>query len=136
MTDTEAVRMMREHFEGLFPKTCTKCGTQYATVREYILRTQPAGPAISYDVELGDWQPANPLGTIAAGNCTCGTTLALSTAGLPLPKLHAVLHWLKTETEHRGVPPGQLIEWIRGEIRKQVLAESARGDASDEGRTP
>lgn len=96
-------------------------------MRDYVLSTRPAGPAISYDVELGDWQPANPLGTFAAGNCTCGTTLALTTAGLPLPKLHAALDWLKTETEHRGVPPGQLIEWVRDEIRKQVLAEAEPG---------
>lgn len=136
MTDAEVVRTMREHYEGLFPKTCPKCETHYATVRDYVLRTQPAGPAISYDAELGDWAPANPLGTFASGNCTCGTTLALSTAGLPLPKLHAVLHWLKTETEKRDVTPVQLIEWVRDEIRKQVLAEPEPGGRTEPAPKP
>jgi hypothetical protein len=136
MTDAEAVRMMREYFEGLFPRTCPKCGKHYGTVRDYILQTQPVGPAISYDVELGDWQPANPLGTFASGNCTCGTTLTLTTAGLPLPKLHAVLHWVKTETEIRGVTPGQLIGWVRDEIRQQVLAGPEPGVGSGNAPKP
>ena len=68
MTDAEAIRLMREHYEGLFPKTCAKCGRHYPVLRDYILNTRPAGPAISYDVELRDWQPTSPLGTIAAGN--------------------------------------------------------------------
>jgi len=119
--------MMREHYEGLFPKTCAKCGRHYPVLRDYILNTRPAGPAISYDVELRDWQPASPLGTIAAGNCPCGTTLALSTTDLPVPKMHAMLQWVKTETERRGVTPEKLIEWVRDEIRQQVLAESEPG---------
>ena len=109
---------------------------QYATVRDYALSIRPVGPVISYDAELGDWQPANPLGTFVTGNCTCGTTLALSTAGLPLPKIHAMLHWVKSETERRGVTPGQLIEWVRDEIRKQVLAEPEPGARPEQGRPP
>lgn len=136
MTDAEAVRTMREHFEGLFPKTCPKCGMQYATVRDYALSIRPVGPAISYDAELGDWAPTKPLGTFAIGNCSCGTTLALTTAGLPLPKLHAVLHWVKSETERRGVTPGQLIEWVRDEIRQQVLADPEPGARPELGRQP
>ena len=127
MTDAEAVQLMCAHFEGLFPRSCSKCQAHFATVRDFIRRTQRVGPVISYDVELRDWEPENPLGAFASVNCTCGTTLALSTAGMPVPKIHAVLHWVKTATERRGVTPEQLIDWVRDEIRKQVLAEPEPG---------
>jgi hypothetical protein len=124
MTDAEIVQMMREHFEGLFPKTCQGCGRCYTTLGDYVLNTKPTGPTISYDAELRDWRPTQPIGAIAAVNCSCGTTLALSTAGMPLPKIHAVLAWVQTEMARRGQDSQQVIGWVRDQIRQQVMARS------------
>jgi hypothetical protein len=88
------------------------------------LNTKPTGPTISYYAELRDWRPTQPIGAIAAVNCSCGTTLALSTAGMPLPKIHAVLAWVQTEMARRGQDSQQVIGWVRDQIRQQVMARS------------
>lgn len=69
MTDATLVRLVREHFEGLFPKSCSRCGRRFDTLRDYIRQTQRLGPAMSYDVEEGNWAPAEPLGTLVVSNC-------------------------------------------------------------------
>lgn len=125
MTDATLVRLVREHFEGLFPKTCPRCGRRFQNLRDYITQTERIGPALSYDVEEGDWAPEQPLGTLVVANCSCGTTLALSTEGMPLPRLHAGLNWLKVESRHRRQTPEQLLSWLRDEVRRQVLAGPA-----------
>ncbi len=125
MTDPGIVRLVRDHFEGLFPKVCPTCGRRFATLRDYVVATERLHPAISYDAELGDWAPARPIGTVAQANCPCGNTLALSTDGMPLPHVHQALHWIRTETEQRRVAPEVVITWMRDEIRAQVLGESA-----------
>ncbi|MGV8075223.1 MAG: hypothetical protein AB2L11_11780 [Syntrophobacteraceae bacterium] len=121
MTDEDIIQMMREHFEGLFPKHCTNCGRYFTTLREYILATKRIGATISYDAELGDWETKQPLGAVALANCSCGNTLALTTEGLPLPKIHTVLKWVRIETERRGVSSEELIGYVRDEIRKRAL---------------
>ncbi len=128
MTDATLVRLVREHFEGLFPKVCARCGRRYESLRDYIRQTERIGPAIAYDVEEGDWAPVNPLGALVASNCSCGTTLALSTQGMPLPDLHAGLNWLKKESRIRRQTPEHLLAWLRDEVRHQVLADDT-GDA-------
>ena len=56
-------------------------------------------------------------------NCHCGTTLALSTKGMPLSQTQQILEWIRTETVRRGVDPTKLFDYVRDEIRRQVLAE-------------
>jgi hypothetical protein len=125
MTDQEALHLVRQHFESLFPKTCSSCGRRFATLREYIVSTTRVGPAKSYDAELGDWKPAEPIGSLALSNCPCGSTLALSTEGMALPQRLALLSWVKIETQRRGVSSSQLLERMRDEIRRQVLSDQA-----------
>jgi len=121
MTDEEIIRMMHEHFAGLFPKVCPNCGRCFATLREYILDTKRVGPTISYDAEEGDWEPTQPIGAFALSNCSCGSTLALTTEGIPLSKIHLVLEWIKTETKQRGLSPVGVIDYVRDEVRKRAL---------------
>jgi hypothetical protein len=123
MTDDEIIQMMREHFAGLFPKVCPKCGRRFATLREYILDTQRIGTSISYDAEMGDWETTKPMGGVAHANCPCGTTIALTTDGMPLSQIHLVLKWIKDETKRRGLNPNDLLEYIRSEVRKRVLTD-------------
>ena len=65
MTDDEIIQMMREHFEGLFPRVCGNCGRYFASFRDYILNTTSIGESIFYDAELGDWETTKPIGGAA-----------------------------------------------------------------------
>jgi hypothetical protein len=128
MTEAEAVKIVREHFEGLFPKDCPSCGHRFGTLREYILLTKRHGVAMSYDAELGNWETVQPMGSVAMANCLCGSTLSLGTEGMPLPQRLELLKWVKTETERRGMSPSELLEHMRDEIRRQVLSGATPGD--------
>jgi hypothetical protein len=124
MTDAEAIRIMREHVERLFPKKCPNCQRSFVTLREYVLATKPLGATLSYDAEAGDWNPAEPVGTTAMANCPCGTTLTLTSDGISLMKMWRLLNWARVERKRRGIKQDQLLTYIRGEIRKQVLSEA------------
>jgi hypothetical protein len=47
--------------------------------------------------------------------------VALSTQGMALPQRLALLSWVRTETQRRGISPSELLEGLRDELRKQVL---------------
>jgi hypothetical protein len=125
MTDDEIIQMVREHYEGLFPKFCPKCGRHFATLREYILGTERIGTTTCYDAEIGDWETTQPIGAAAHSNCPCGTTMTLTSEGMPVPQVHLVLKWIKEETQRQGLSPLELINYVRNEVRKRVLADSA-----------
>ena len=116
LTEAEVIRIMREHLEGLFPKVCTNCKRRFANLREYLLVTKHLGSSISYDAEAGDWTPVRPVGTLTFANCPCGTTLALSSNGMPLLRLWSLLNWARIETKRRGLTPRELLDYLRDEI--------------------
>jgi len=70
-----------------------------------------------------------PLGTMTYANCPCGTTLALTSQGMPLSQLWALLGWARLETKRRGLSPQELLNYLRLEICKQVLATPDQGNA-------
>ena len=123
MTEADVIRIMRQHLEGLFPKTCPKCHHVFATLREYLLTTTHLGPAMPYDPEAGNWIPYQPLGLMTYANCACGNTLTLSSKGLPLIPYWRLLRWARQETKQRGLSPQALLNYLRDEICKQVLAK-------------
>lgn len=123
MKEDDVIRMMREHLEGLFPKSCGNCGRRFATLREYLLVTEHKGSAMPYDADFGDWKPLKPLGTFTYASCPCGNPVALSSRGMPLSQLWPLLAWAKLETKKRGMSPQELLNYLRDEICKQVLAE-------------
>jgi hypothetical protein len=127
MTEADVIRAMREHLEGLFPRTCPNCQRRFATLREYLQVTTHQGPPIPYDAQADNWQPIKPLGTVTLSNCPCGSTLALSSNGMPLPRLWRLLNWARTETQRRNLSPQALLAYLRDEICKQVLAEPGPG---------
>jgi hypothetical protein len=122
MTFDEAVETLRTHCERLFPKACS-CGRRFDSLSHYIRETTPVGPTISYDATVGDWRPAQPLGSFALANCRCGNTLALSTDGMPLSTRHALLAFIKGETERMGSRPHEVTDDLRAEVRRRVLAD-------------
>ncbi len=121
MTTDEVIRVIRDHLEDAFPKVCTTCGREFATLRDYIKHTTPVGATLSLDASEGDWAPTHPIGTFALANCSCGSTLALTTDGLPQATRRAMLGWLQAETERLGVTPDVVLGRVREEIRARVL---------------
>jgi hypothetical protein len=128
MIEAEIVQSAREYFESLFPKICSNCNRCFATLREYILITKPIGQTMSFDAELGDWTTTQPIGSMAQANCPCGSTLTLSTEGMPLPQRLVLLNWVRMETQRRGLSLSKLLGYLRDAVRQQVLAETVRGD--------
>ncbi len=123
MTEHDIVHTLRKFFAGLFPRTCPKCGRTFATIREYVVATQPVWPSIDYDMELGQDTTSNPMGALIMANCACGSTLALSSRTLPVEQAHAIRNWIRAEAQRRGVEPAALINHLRGEGRRLILGE-------------
>ncbi len=126
MTEAEVIHLLREHVEGQFPKVCPNCQWTYASLQEFLLTTQRVGPIMSYDAELGNWNPVRQIGTMALSNCACGSTLALTSEGLPLAEFKGFLDWIRTETLRQGLSQGVLLGRLRDEMRRQILAEMAK----------
>ncbi len=124
MTEAEALLLIRRHFEGLFPRSCSGCGRTFATLRDYILTTETVGGVRSYDAELGDWAPDEPLGSMALANCPCGNTISLGTDGMALEHRLALLNFVKEASERLAVAPAVVLERLRDEVRNQVLSEA------------
>ena len=112
---------MRAHLEAQFPRACSNCRRSFATLREYLLNTDYVGDA-PHDAEAGDWRPKAPMGTMTYANCRCGSTLALSSEGMPLPRLWSLMSWARGETKRRNLTPRQLLNYLHDEICKQVIA--------------
>ena len=123
MTEEEFIRLNYEHYASLFPRTCSSCGRIFASLREYIQATRPVGATISYDAELGEWKTTQPLGAAALANCSCGSTLALTTDGMPLGDIQRMLEWMKVETAKRGVTPAELLGCVREQVRKLAMTD-------------
>lgn len=123
MTEEEVVSTIRAHLEGQFPKVCANCERCYPTFRNYLQNTSRLGSAMSYDAELGNWEPVKPLGAITHSNCPCGSTLALSSAGMPLLQLWSLLNWARVETKKRNQTTEALLNYLREVVCKQVLAD-------------
>src|SRR5882724_9309416 len=93
------MRLIHEHIRGLFPKTCPKCRRTFASYRDYLAHTQPIGTPVSYDLEQGDVKPVDSIGNLSMANCACGSTLSLSSEGMPIADLWKVLKWIKLEVQ-------------------------------------
>jgi hypothetical protein len=127
LTEAEVIQRLRRHHEGFFPKTCSNCGHVFGTLREYVQSTERLWPATSYDAELHrfDVQPELQLGGMAMANCLCGSTLALSTKDMPNEQMRGLLGWAQAEMKQRGLTQHELADYLRDEIRRQVLAAPA-----------
>lgn len=123
MTEEEVVQILCKYFESLFPKICPNCKRCFSSLREYILGTTRIGPTVSYDAEIGNWKSKKLIGSMVSANCPCGSTLTLTTKKMELSLRMKLLNWVMTETQKRCVNSSQLLEYLRDEVRKQVLSE-------------
>ncbi len=119
-----AVEIVRRHLkEQYFPLRCSCCGKEYATLCDYIAETTPIGRPVSYDLDIGTIRLGQMLGVMAMANCSCGSTLALSSKGLSKVVQLQLLGWALFEARRRSIPISDLLQIIREEIRMRELSQ-------------
>lgn len=123
MTEAEVIDVMRHHLEGKFPKKCAFCDRTYSSLKDYLLHTTHVGPPKSYDVELGLYQPTQPIGTLSLANCACGNTLTMDSTGMSLTTMWRLIAWLMGEMARRGQTPSEVLEDLRSAIDRVTLAD-------------
>jgi hypothetical protein len=120
MTEDDVVHIVRSYIEGLFPKVCSNCGRRFVSLRDYLETTTHLANPILYD-DIAESIPPRPLGPLSLASCPCGTTLAISGRGIPLPQMIELLTWARTESRQRSISLRELLRHIRDRIDRQVL---------------
>ena len=115
------IDQMRVSMESQFPTGCNVCRQQYGSLRQYLQTTKTVGPAMSYDADMGDWQPLKPMGIFMLANCLCGNTMALSSSQMPLPQLWLLLAWVRRQMEIRQQTSEEILNNLRTKITRQVV---------------
>lgn len=123
LTDSEVIKIVRDHIERQFPMKCSMCEHRFLTLKDYLEYTTHLGEPVSYDAEKGDWRPLEPLGTLSYANCRCGTTLTISSHGMGLLTMWRLLRWARTESSRRKIGMSELLHDLRQKIDRQVLSE-------------
>ena len=125
MNEHDVVAIVRAHIETKFPKSCSKCGRTFASLKEYLQTTTHVGNPVSYDADLKSWRPFKPVGTLSFANCKCGTTLAISSDGMGLVVMWRLLRWARKESTARNISVGELLDGVREKIDRQVLGHES-----------
>jgi hypothetical protein len=120
MTEDDVVRIVRSYIEGLFPRVCSNCGRRFVSLRDYLEMTTHLASPILYD-DIADSVPEKPIGPMSLANCTCGTTLTVSSSGIPTAQMVELLTWARTESRRRSISLRELLRHIRDRIDRQVL---------------
>lgn len=120
MNTDEVVRVIIDFLSKQFPIECKCCNKQYNSYKEFISNTTPVGKPVSYDAQKGDWQPENPLGALSMHNCSCGSTMSLSSHGIDRDTLWQLLDWAKSESEERNIELSELLAELRTIVHKKV----------------
>ncbi len=121
MNENEVIKTIEDFISRKFPKDCNCCGKRYNTLSEYLRNTKHVGKPTSFDAEDENWKPVKPIGTISLSNCSCGTTLSISSKGMNLITMWRLMNWARKEKKARGVEIDDLLEDIREKIDKSVL---------------
>ena len=124
MDEQAVIQIIRSFIEQKkFPKTCPKCNRVYQDLADYLVNTTHVGPPMSYDANDNDWRPADPQGTLSLATCTCGTTITVDSAGMPLRTLWRLLIWARRESKRRSQTINALLSEFRDKIDREVLAK-------------
>jgi hypothetical protein len=120
MTEDDVVHIVRSYIEGLFPKVCSNCGRRFESLRDYLKTTTHLATPVLYD-NITDSVPEKPLGPMSLASCPCGTTLGISSLGIPLTQMIELMTWARTECKSRSISVRELLRHIRDRIDRQVL---------------
>ena len=126
MKEKDVIEIMRDHISKQFPKECKCCGKRYNSFAEFVRNTTPVGKPMSYDAEIGDWKPVRPIGTIGMANCSCGSTLVLTSKGMNLITLWKLMNWVRNEAQKRGITVSDLLVELRRTIDIGVLQDESK----------
>ena len=129
MNEDDVVRIVRTYIEGLFPRVCPNCARRFASLREYLETTTHLASPILYD-DLTEGVAEKPLGPMSLANCACGTTLTVSSSGIPTAQMVVLLTWARAESRRRSITVRELLRHIRDRIDREVL-EGPEDDAHD-----
>jgi hypothetical protein len=124
MQEHDVIKVMLDYISKQFPKKCSCCGRLYASLAEYLRSTTHVGKPVSLDADFGDWQPAQPIGVISCANCSCGSTMAITSDGMGIITLLRLMNWARRETKRRGVGMSDLLADLRTKIDKIALQET------------
>ena len=123
LTFDKAAQISRNFLERQFPKPCNNCSRIFTSLKDYLLNTDNIGQPISYDANQNAWLPRKPMGTFAMANCRCGSTLSMSSNGMPLITMWRLLLWARKESRQRDISVSELLEHMRQKIDQSVLSE-------------
>jgi hypothetical protein len=123
LSDQEVIAILRRHLESKFPKDCLRCGRRYDSLASYLRGTTHVGDPISGDNPFRMTEPAKLIGTISYANCVCGSTLAITSAGLNLFIMWRLMRWAGANMSRRGISMGELLSDLRARIDEEVLRE-------------
>lgn len=123
MNRDEVVRVIINFLSDQFPIDCKCCGKKYNSYKEFIKNTTPVGKPVSYDAQKGDWRPENPLGAISMHNCSCGSTIALSSQKIDRDTLWQLMDWAKSESEKRNIELSELLAELRTIVHETVFSD-------------
>ena len=124
LSEEQVVDIIQTAVENQFPKDCASCSRRFNSMKEYLENTVHLGQPRSYDADMKDWQPSNPLGTFSFSKCNCGNTLALGSSNVEVETMWQLLAWTKKEGQRRGVSIGELLNDLRAKMNAQVLEKS------------
>lgn len=125
LSDEEVIEIVRRHLESKFPKECARCRRRYDSLASYLLGTTHVGSPVSADDPFKAIQPAKLVGVISYANCPCGSTLAVTSAGMTLATMWRLLRWAGASMSRRHMSMGEVLSDLRRRIDEQVLREHA-----------
>ena len=124
LSEEQVVDIIQTAVEKQFPKDCAPCGHRFNSMKEYLENTVHLGQPRSYDSDMKDWQPSNPLGTFSFSKCKCGNTLALGSSSVDVATMWQLLAWVKKEGQRRDLSIGELLNDLRAKMNAQVLKKT------------
>ncbi len=126
MNENDVIEIVRDFISRQFPRKCECCGKNYRSFAEFIRSTTHVGKPVSYDTDPLSWELYHPVGTIGMVNCSCDTTLAISSSGMDLKTLWRLMNWGRKEAKKRGLKISDLLENLRNKMEKRVLQDENR----------
>ena len=123
MDEKIVIEIIKGHITEQFPLTCPCCQKEYTSVKQYLQETTHLGDPISHDAEINDWTPREPIGTYSLAQCTCGTTLSISSEGMRRLTMWRLMFWAKRESARRGIAIRELLADLRGKIDVRILKD-------------
>ena len=125
MDENDVIEIFREHIHKQFPRDCSCCKKHFATFADWIRNTSFLGKPVCYDAEMRIFKPFKPLGTFGMVNCSCGSTLALSSKNMKLTTMWKLLKWGRKEMKKRGCTPSDILDDLRRKVDESELRNNA-----------